>query len=102
MAALESESDHYLICVQGVSNEALAAIEHGIHTGAYAYWSYLNGIWIVCAGRGTIGTWASWLTGIVQKDEGRCLLLDLKRGTFATGLLPAPAWDWLQRHLQKS
>lgn len=94
-------NEHYLICVQGVSSQTLASISTAIASSAFAHWNFLNGVWIVCARPGTFSEWALWVNAVVQREEGRCLLLNLPAGTDSHGLLPPNAWPWLKNHLRE-
>ncbi len=93
--------EHYLICVQGVAAATLESIGSAISTTAYSYWNFLHGVWIVCVRPGSFVEWANWVNGIVQAEQGRCLLLSLAEGTASHGLMPPEAWPWLKDHLRK-
>ena len=72
-----------------------------ITANAFSHWNFLNGVWIACVHPGTFSAWALWINAVVQKEEGRCLLLNLPAGTDSHGLLPPNAWPWLKNHLRE-
>lgn len=93
-------TEHYLIIVQGVKPKTHDTIDAEIRRASYAWWHGLNNVWMICVQPGVFGTWADWLNRLVQKDNGRCLILDLAHRRNAHGFLDAEAWNWMREHLK--
>lgn len=92
--------EHYLIHVQGVTSETLAALDAGVRKSARSTWHHLDNIWLICVPHGTsYSGWNNWLTKLVQRDKGLYIFVELGCGQRFNGLLPSGAWHWINAHL---
>lgn len=96
---------HLLIYMQGVTAETQSAVQEALKKGSNSWWHHLDNIWLVCIPHEqtcqvAFDGWHQWLNTLVQKDNGRFLLMELREGHRINGLLPAPAWEWVREHLK--